>query len=1157
MRIKFFLVSACALGFMHCGKKEGESEVLFEKIESSQSGIDFVNNVPENDTLNQFTYHYLFNGNGVAVGDINNDGLADLYFSGNATSSKLYLNKGDFKFEDITEKAGLGTKNWISGVSMADVNNDGFLDIYACGSGPSKNIDNKRNLLFINNKNGTFTELAKNWGVDDPGNATCASFFDMDNDGDLDFYLGNHDDKYFSDINVPFSRNLNLNVHSQQHMFRNDGGKFTDISEASGMMAMGYCLSATPSDFNNDGLTDLYVCNDYHVPDYYYINQGNGKFIEANSKQFKHTSNNSMGSDAADINNDGWLDLITLDMLPESPNRFMTLMGPKEYDFVTVAERNGYGKQYMKNALQVNMGNGFFSEMSYLYGVARSDWSWSPLFCDYNDDGFVDLFVSNGYYRDVTNLDFVTYQNRKKEQEGKEVSHKEVLDMLPFEKLQNYLYINHGGTSFTNEANNVGLTDATLSTGSAYGDLDGDGDMDLVLCNQGEQPFLYKNVKTSGHFVNFKFSSKNNTTPIGIKAIVEDDSSKRLFENNLSKGYQSSSEAIIHVGLGEKTDVKKITFVMGNGKSFSIDNIDIDKTMTINLDEFTGNNGLETLKSLHQAKNHFFTDITESVLNFKHSETETPDFKREPLLPHRYTMQGPGMSSGDVNGDGLDDVFIGNAAQSGGSTLFLQDKSGSLSPSKSQPWQSIQADVMGNLLFDADNDGDLDLYISVGGSEFGWPSANYKHSIYFNDGKGIFTANTGALPNIICSGSSVAAGDYDNDGDLDLFVGGRLLPGYYPMMEIRSYLLKNNGGKFEDATAKDAPDLQMPGMICSAIFTDYNGDHTLDLAIVGEYLPIVFMKNTGGKFSIALEETGTKDYSGWFNSILPIDIENDGDMDYVVGNKGHNSFLNARSGFPVSIYWADVDKNGRDDIFMSYTQDGKEYPVTLMDEMAMSFPGFLSKKFTNYADYGGKTMSEVFGEDNLKQHKLFANDFSSMLVVNNGGTFTVTPLPQQAQSAPIYGLAASDVNGDGYDDIIGIGNNSYNRVSHGPDDALNGFILINNAGVLSYSDGLENGFYVPNDGRAIVSYRNAKNEIGYVASVNNKNAKVFKRSNANIGVKPPKGTVYAGVELVNGQNKSVYIGYGSGYISGSSPVVEKNKSVKNIIFYNNRGQILK
>ena len=1154
--LSLFSIVLASILFTQCNKKSDSTEVLFERIDAAESGIDFTNIVPETDSLNQFSYNYLFNGNGVAVGDINNDGLPDLYFTGNSTTSKLYLNKGDFKFEDITSKAAVGTNQWMSGVSMADVNNDGFLDIYVCGSGPSNNLDNKRNKLFINNKNLTFTESSEKWGVNDPGNATCASFFDMDNDGDLDFYLGNHADKFFVDVNVPFTRNLGKDIHSQQHMFRNDGGKFTDISDKAGMNATGYCLSATPSDFNNDGLVDLYVCNDYYIPDYFYINQGNGKFIETNAQRFKHTSNNSMGSDAADVNNDGLLDLITLDMLPENPTRFMTLMGPKDYDYVTVSERNGYGKQYMKNALQINRGDGYFSDLSYLYGVARSDWSWSPLFCDFNDDGFMDLYISNGYYRDVTNLDFVIYQNRKTQQQGQTVSHKEILDLLPFQKLQNYLYINHEGQSFNNEAATAGMPEETLSTGSAYGDLDGDGDIDLVLCNQGEKPFIYKNVKKSGNWVNFKFTSKSNATAIGVKLIAEGDSSVRIFENNTSKGYQSSSEAMIHVGLGEMTSLKKATFILGNGKTFTLNDISANQTKVISLDEFNGIDGLNYVKSKTLKSPTLFEDITNYIhLDFKHQEKETPDFKRDPLLPHRYTMMGPGMSTGDVNADGLSDLFIGNAAQSSGSVLYLQNADKSLRKSSNQPWNNLKADVMGSLLFDADGDNDLDLYVAVGGAEFGWPSPNYKHSLYINDGKGNFKENTSALPNIITSGSSVAAGDYDNDGDLDLFVAGRILPSFYPEMQIRSYLLNNNKGKFTDVTAKVAPALVMPGMISSAIFTDYNNDNLLDLAIVGEYTPLVFMKNKGGKFEIANEETQTGVNTGWFNSILPIDIDNDNDLDYVIGNKGNNSFLNARPEFPIAIYWTDLDKNGREDLFMSYMQDGKEYPVNSSDEMQISFPGFLSKKFTNYVDFGGKTMAEIFGQENLDQKKLTANNFSSMIAINNGGVFEMKALPRDVQSAPIYGMMAMDVNNDGFDDIVGIGNNSYNRVQLGPDDALNGFVIINKGGTLTYSDGRQNGFYVPGDGRSLVGL-NMGNKLAVVASQNNNNAKAFSIKNEQLCVRVPKGAFSASVSLNNGQTKKVYIGYGSGYISGSEPLVMQNGSVKSIIFYNNKGQVL-
>ena len=1151
----------CALVLASCGSKsDSDQEVLFEKMDSEVTGIDFTNIVPENDTLNQYSYHYLFNGSGVAVGDINNDGLPDLYFTGNSTSSKLYLNKGDFKFEDITEKAGVATTHWMSGVSMADVNNDGYLDIYVCSSGPSSNNDDKRNLLFINNKNNTFTESAKNWGVDDPGNATTASFFDMDNDGDLDFYLGNHADKYFSDVNVPFNRTLMMDVHNQQHLFRNDGGKFIDISEAAGVKAMGYCLSALPGDFNGDGFTDLYICNDYHIPDYFYLNQGNGTFLEANAKCFKHTSNNSMGSDAADVNNDGKLDLITLDMLADNPRRFMTLMGPKDYDFVHVAEKNGYGKQYVHNALQINRGKGMFSDMAFQYGVAKSDWSWSPLFSDFNDDGFVDLFVTNGYYRDVTNLDFVMYQSRIQQQTGKYVSHKEILEKLPFEKLQNFLYINQEGKQFKNEAANIGLDDATLSTGSAIGDLDGDGDIDLVLCNQGDKPFLYQNIKKSGNFVNFKFVSKTHKTGIGVQVIVESDSGIRIFENQTAKGYQSCSEALVHVGFNENHPPKKITFVLGNGASHSITDFNKNKTMEISLDDFNEKLGYLVLQGLYNNPTGQFSDISAtSGINFLHQEQEDPDFKREPLIPHRYTMLGAGISAtADCNGDNIPDIFMGNARKSGGSVLYFGSTSGKFIKAPSQPWSNLPADVTGTLFFDADNDQDQDLLVCQGGSEFDWPSANYKQQLYINDGKGRFTNESHRIkPDALTSAGSASAGDFDNDGDLDLFITGRVMPGMYPQFMIRSYLLQNNGGNFTDATAKFAPDLESPAMLTQGLFVDYNNDNWQDLVIVGENTPIVFMKNNHGKFTNATSEAGTGSYSGWFNSILPIDIDNDGDLDFIFGNKGVNSYLKATASEPISIYWADVDKNGREDVFLGAMHEGKEYPVYQVDEMALSFPGFISKKYTTYSAIGGKSMEEIFGQELLSQHKLMANEFQSLIAINNGSSFTVSALPWDCQSAPITGLISMDINNDGFDDVIGIGNNRYTRPTHGPDDALNGFVLMNHQGNLKYVDGLTCGFYVPGDGRGL-AWLQSPQGIVVAAQQNNANAATFLvNSLKNNRVMMAKNASKAMVELNNGQTKQVYVGYGSGYMSSSMRAVIANPLVKSVIFYDKDGKLIK
>ena len=1142
-----------SLGFLQaCGDPKeslSDEDSIFERVTSDISGVTFKNVVPESETLNQFNYHYFFNGAGVGMGDINNDGLNDLYFASNSGTSKLYLNKGDFKFEDITEKAGVSTSQWMTGVSMVDVNNDGLLDIYVCSSGPSKIGNEKANKLFLNLGNLKFKEVAKEWGIDNQGNTSCATFFDFDRDGDLDLYVGNHAQKYFSDINVPFRKTMELNETSQQFFYRNDGNKFIDITKQAGMFAGGYCLSATSGDFNNDGLIDLYVCNDYHVPDFYYINQGDGTFKDECYTSFKHISNNSMGSDAADVNNDGLLDFISLDMLPELPNRFMTLMGPRDYEYVTISYRNNYGRQYMKNTLQINQGDNKFSDLSYLYGVARTDWSWSPLFCDFNSDGTQDLFITNGYYRDVTNLDFVQYQNRKEQTKGEKVTHKEVLERLPIEKIQNYFYLNTG-KGMVNVASSSGTPENSLSTGSAYGDLNGDGLPDLVVCNQDEEPFIYKNKYAKNQFLNIQLYSSNNKSPIGSKVYVKGKEDLRVFEYSMTRGYLSSSDPLIHIGLGEKSSNDFEYYLVTNlGKMMKIQPTN-DRNWKIDIEKANENIDLGNIFS---TKSELLTYVG-NLGNFKHQEQETPDFKREPMLPHRYTMMGPGMTSGDVNGDGLDDIFIGNGAGSNNSKLMIQNTNGSFSASSSQPWSSIPADVTGCLFFDFDGDQDLDLYVAVGGSEFAWPSNKYAHKLYENNGRGMFKDVSENLPSVIGSSSSVAAADYDNDGDLDLFIAGRILPAFYPVLEIRSYLLKNQGGKFIDATQTDAPDLFMPGMINEAIFTDYNNDNLPDLMLVGEYTPIVFMKNTGGKFVNATRETGTFEYSGWFNSICPIDIDNDGDLDYIVTNKGNNSFIQARKNEPVSIYWADVDKNSRLDFFLSYQTNGKEYPLYQMDEMAMAFPSFLAKKFPSYSSYAGKTMEEIFGAENLSQSKMFANTFSHLVLVNNGGVFTVSDLPWESQVGPITGIIALDVDANGFDDLICIGNNGYTRVTHGPDDAQNGMIILNSGSDLSVNRGIDNGFYVPGDGRGLVWFQKSNQKMGLAAAQNNDFVKIFEPKKPLKFVKAPKNAVKAYSMMVDGTKKCNYIGMGSGYYSGKTPGVILNESVKSVIWVDKNGK---
>jgi hypothetical protein len=1161
--VRSFTAVLLASSLFSCGDSNDENvDVLFEKIESDVTGIDFVNTVPENDTLNQFTYHYLYNGSGVAIGDINNDGKNDLYFSGNEKSSRLYLNKGDFKFEDITEKSGTGTKQWISGVTMVDVNNDGWLDIYACSSGPKQLKQSKRNLLFINQKDGKFKESAKEWGVDDGGNATCATFFDYDNDGDLDFYLGNHADQFFSNINTRFTPTLNMDEFNQQHFFRNDGNKFTDVSEKAGVVKMGYCLSAAAADYNNDGLTDLYVCNDYHVPDCYYINNGDGTFTDQFDVAFKHSSTNSMGSDVADVNNDGFSDLITVDMLSESPRRYMSLMGPKDYDYTMVGIKNGYKNQYMKNNLQMNLGNGHFADLSYLYGVAKSDWSWSPLLSDFNDDGFTDMFVSNGYYRDVTNLDFILYQSIVEQQQKRGLTHEELLKKLPYEKIQNFFFQNNQGQGFVNRASEVGLDDLTLSTGSATGDLDGDGRLDLVVCNQGEVPLVYKNIHTQNHFLNVKAegSDRTNKFGIGCQLFVSDSSGKyRKFEIQPSRGYQSSSEAIAHIGLGENESLSELVVVWPNGKAQILKDVSCDQTLVV---KSADANTTWDRNLVRTGDIPFFTENeSEWGLNFNHVEQENPDFKREPLLPHRYTTLGPGMSAGDVNGDGLQDLFVGNARESKGSTLFLLQKDGNYTVAGSQPWQSLDADVMGSLLFDCDGDRDLDLYVAVGGSEFEWPSNKYQHQLYLNDGKGNFSVAKDRLPNVISSSSSVSSSDYDSDGDLDLFVAGRLMPGNWPTLEVRSYLLQNNGGKFRDVTAALAPDLENAGMICSAIFSDYNGDGKPDLLLAGEWMPLIFMENTGGKFVNKTGEVGDASLSGWMNSITPTDIDNDGDLDYIVGNKGNNSFIQAKVGSPTKVFWADFDGNGRQDIAMSYHYSGSDYPLFTMDEMGKAYPFFINKKFTTYNDFAGKTMEEIFGAEVLKQNSLTANYFSNFVAINNGGKFSFVELPMWAQAGPMFGTTVLDIDGNGFDDILCTGNNYNTRVPHGRDDAQPSFVLFNNGGSFTYQSGSRNGLYNQDDGKSLILCPGANGQVRAIMANNNGKLRGYtllngKNQPQNISfVTAPPMASYAKV-TVNGSLKMVGLNGGTGYLTGNVSGVWKTKGVDKIEFFDVTGRRL-
>ena len=1138
------LMAACG------GKKEDNANPapVFKLLHGEETGVDFVNRLTENDTVNQLVYNYAYNGGGVAAGDLNNDGLEDLVFTGNNSPSKVYLNKGNMRFEDAGGKTGIRPSGWCTGVSIADVNNDGWNDVYVCRSGPDPNAEMRRNLLYINQGNGTFKEMGAAWGLDDAGYSTQAAFFDMDNDGDLDCYVANHALPFFKSLDVSFSRQMMKDDFNSQRMYENKGNSFVNISVTAGMDAMGYGLSATPGDFNRDGLTDLYVCNDYFIPDFFYINLGGGRFKECLKDYFKHTSLFSMGSDAADYNNDGWLDLFTCDMLPSDPRRYGLLQGPPGLDNFMVAQQHGYGPQFMHNALQTNINGKQFSDLGYLTGTARSDWSWSPLFADFNNDGWKDLYVTNGYLRDVNNLDFIIYMGRLQQKENRLPNFREIAEQLPYERLSNFMFRNKADGSFDLMTENWGTNHPSFSAGSAWCDLNNDGKLELVVNNIQDTAFIYQNISNDGNWLKIKLKGNKgyNSQGLGAKILALTDSGSIYSEINISKGYQGSVSPMGHIGLGKSDKIKELTVIWPGGAFQTLRDVKANQLLELSSDQASGSYQWAT-------PNQEVLFEQASGPNFTHQEEDVQDFRREYLLPHRHSQLGPGMSVADVNGDGLEDVFIGNGRNKGGPKLFLQKSDGSFSPSAKAPWAGLRCDVMGNLLFDADNDGDADLYIVAGGSEYAWPSDAYAHQFYVNDGKGNFTAANDRIPNCNSSGSCIAAADYDLDGDLDLFVGGRLTPGYYPTAESRSYILRNDGGKFSDVTAQVFPGLQKPGLVCAAVWSDFNNDNKPDLVLTGEWMAPAFLENIGGAFTDRTEAFGMMNHVGWYNSLLPVDVDADGDMDYIAGNKGMNAHYRATPENPLGIYWNDFDNNGGMDLLLTYSMNGREYPINSYDELALQTPGLIRRKFLRYGDFAGKSVQELLEPDKLKNN-YHATDFRNVLLRNNGNGFSVEALPWEAQAGPVYGLAPCDANRDGFTDILCIGNNYNTRVEFGYDDALNGLLLINDgSGHFRAVSGAVCGFYVPGDGKSLAAIQ-VKGDVHWLASQNNGALKSFKLAGKQTGYAAASMECSAQIQLKNGKTMKAEYYWGSGYLSSGTRFSPAGSNIKSITFSTAKGE---
>lgn len=1034
--------------------KLSEAYPLFDILGPDQTHIDFNNEIEENVIMNGFSYEYLYNGGGVCAGDFNNDGLPDLYFIANLKDNQLYLNQGDMQFQDVTLAAGVrGKYGFPVGVTTVDINADGKLDIYISKSGVFDNPDEKRNELYVNQGNNAagvpvFTEMANQYGLDLPHYSTQAAFLDYDRDGDLDMFLLNHNVRA-QEVQRNFeSLRFEKNPMSSDRLFRNDGGKFIDISASAGMIddAIGFGLGIAVGDVNNDGWPDLIVGHDYSAKDRLYINQQDGTFKELMNEATGHIPTYSMGNDLADFNNDGWLDFIAVDMVSEynyDIKASMSGMNPEQFGFLV---REGFHHQYMYNSLQLNNGNfpgqrfPVFSDVASMCGLSSTDWSWGPLFLDMDNDGDKDLFIPNGIKRDFRNVDFVKYkQKRLKEFEPlyleAEPQQKrallkaftqEMLAKMPGRKKDNYFFENNGELSFA-KRNKIWATEKlTATNGAAYADLDNDGDLDIVTNNMDESAFIYRNNSVELGRDNFLQvvlkGPEKNPYGIGSRVTIRTDAGDQVLEQYLSRGFQSAVEPRLHFGLGNAPKVKELVVTWTDGKQQVLRNIEGRQLLTLDYQEASASGP-------HASEQpDIFKDITAELgLAISHRENEFDDFRRESLLPRKMSEEGPALAVGDVNGDGFDDFYRGGSTGYPGQ-LFLQQNGGNFKETNQALWsKERQYEDVDAVFFDADNDDDLDLYIVSGGNEHPAGSDLQRDRLYVNDGRGRFSKVGQGLPAVLSiSGSVVKPGDFDGDGDLDLFVGGKQVPGKYPF-PASSCLLRNESEPgtlhFEEVTEEFAPMLLEIGMVSDATWADIDQDARPDLIIVGEWMPVTVLHNEGGFFTDWTVQAGVAENTGWWYSIEAADFDRDGDVDLVAGNLGLNSKYQASEESPFEIFAKDFDESGSIDIVLGYHQQGALYPLRGRECSSNQMP-FIKKKFPSYHEFASADLESVYGEENLEAALHYsATNFATSYLENNGdGTFEIRSLPRAVQMTAIRNILPYDFSGDGHIDLIVTGN---------------------------------------------------------------------------------------------------------------------------------------
>ena len=1064
----------------------GSSKPFFRSVPQEESGIDFKNALQEKERQNILNFPYHYNGGGVAVGDLNQDDLPDVYFTGNMAGDRLYLNKGGLQFEDVTTKAGVLKSNlWTTGVSFVDINNDGWLDIYVCRSGTG---NFRNNLLYINQENGRFQEMAKAYGLNDNGYSVQSYFFDYDLDGDLDLYLVNHSMRFFAGQEALFKIKNQPGPDEADKLYQNNGdGTFQDVSKTAGIQHFAFGLSAAIADYNQDGYPDIYAASDFFEPDFLYINQGDGTFSNRLSEMIGHSSLSSMGTDAADFNNDGLQDLVVCDMQAKDNYRKKANMASMDVERFRRIVREGYHYQYMQNTLQLNSGRERFSEVAELAGVSETDWSWAPLFFDADNDGWKDLFVSNGIRRDIQYKD-VMIELEKKGLAPSQAKPMNIIESFPVHKMKNYLYQNRKDLTFLDQTDAWGLDFAGFSTGAAYADLDKDGDLDLILNNIDDPASVFENLAhTTSPFGNYLqirlIGLEDNKYGIGstVKIKVGDQAQYQYLQP--SRGFQSSVEPILHFGLGNDEQIDEITVTWPNGKVSFLQNIPANQRIEI------GQENLIIPETPKPTKLIFAN--TNTRLKHLHRDQPFDDFSKEILLPHKYSQLGPGMASADVNADGLDDIFIGGAKDYPG-RLYLQNQKGDFVAKSNPVWTRHQAyEDIGTHFFDADQDGDQDLVVSSGSNEWENTSSMYQDRLYLNDGKGNFAYNANALPKSQISSGVIRSCDFDMDGDLDLFIAGRQMPGQYPL-PTSSMILRNNGGTFVDVSKEIAPELIEIGMVTDVLWTDVDQDQDKDLILVGEWMPITILEQKNGQFS-KFQSESLDQTSGWWYALDGEDFDQDGDIDFVAGNLGLNYKYQATVTEPFQVYANDFDKNGTLDIVLGYFNNGELFPLRGKQCSSEQMPA-LKEQFNTYSEFASSSLVEIYGTEPLSNAKQYeANTFASVYIENLGdGKFEWKPFPNLAQVSSINDFLIEDFNRDGHLDILMAGNMYNSEVETARNDAGLGLLLTGNGkGDFQPIPTPESGFLAPGDVKSLLKIETSKGASLLFVGNNNDELQVF------------------------------------------------------------------